>query len=136
MRSRTYSDLQCLTTFEDRYDYLHLDGDVGASTFGFDRFMNQQFYSSREWRGARREVLIRDNGCDLGIRDRVIHDRVYIHHMNPMRPEDLTNFNPDVIDPEYLICVTLATHNAIHYGDASLLLRLPPERKPGDTLLW
>lgn len=136
MKTLTYSELQGLSTFEERYGYLRLGGTVGADTFGFDRLLNQQFYASREWKGARREVIIRDEGCDLGIRDRVIHDRVYIHHMNPMRPEDLYEFNEDVLNPEYLICVTHRTHNAIHYGDDSLLLRLPPERRPGDTRLW
>lgn len=135
-RSRSYSELRRLSTFEERYAYLRIGGNVGVETFGFDRFLNQQFYASREWKTARRDTIARDLGCDLGISDRVIYDRIYIHHMNPMRAVDLTEFNPDVLDPEFLICVTHRTHNAIHYGDDSLLLRLPPERRPGDTNLW
>lgn len=136
MRIRTYSELRQLPTFEERYNYLRLGGAVGADTFGFERIRNQQFYASREWKLARRDVIARDLGCDLAIRDRSINDRVYIHHMNPMRPEDLEEFNEDVLNPEYLICVTHKTHNAIHFGDESQLLRLPPERRPGDTNLW
>lgn len=134
--TKSYSELQGLTSFEERYAYLRLGGAVGAETFGFDRILNQRLYSSREWKSVRRDVILRDAGCDLGILDRVIHDRVYIHHMNPMRPRDLHVFNADVLNPEFLICVTHKTHNAIHYGDDTLLLRLPPERRPGDTRLW
>ena len=136
MRHRRYSDLRRLETFEDRYDYLALRGEVGKATFGFDRWMNQAFYSSREWKRARRDVIARDNGCDLGIPGREIHRGLLVHHMNPMTVDDLTQGLDWVIDPEFLICTSLATHNAIHYGDASLLPQPPVERRPGDTKLW
>ena len=135
---RTYSQLQRFTTFEERFDYLKLEGGVGEETFGHDRYLNQEFYRSFLWRRARNLVIARDYGCDLGIEGREIHDRVYVHHMNPLNPVDIMDdFNPDVIDPEYLICVTHRTHNAIHYGDQRLLQRADPiVRRPGDTKLW
>lgn len=135
--TRTYSDLSCLASFEERFHYLKLDGAVGDSTFGFDRYLNQEFYKSFLWRRARNIVIARDYGCDLGIEGREIHDKVYVHHMNPMRPEDITHSNLDIINPEYLICVTHDTHNAIHYGDERLLKRRQlVVRRPGDTKLW
>lgn len=133
---RTVTELFRLKTFEDRYEYLKLGGSVGADTFGFDRYLNQRFYRSREWKSVRNEVIIRDNGCDLGIDDREILDRIIIHHMNPMASSDLEDYNPDVLNPEYLITTTHVTHNAIHYGDRQLLVTLPPERKPNDTIPW
>lgn len=133
---RTYSELRRLETFEERYRYLRLVGQVGDPTFGFDRWMNQQFYRSREWRSLRQHIILRDEGCDLAVRGFEIHDRVIIHHMNPMVPQDLVQGNLDVLDPEYLICVTHPTHNAIHYGDESLLPRPLVDRRPGDTKLW
>lgn len=133
---RTYSELMRLGTFEQRYEYLALRGQVGEMTFGFDRYMNQQFYTSREWRSVRNEVIVRDNGCDLGIEGYEIHKGLYIHHMNPMTADDIKHGNPDILEPEYLITCTHQTHNAIHYGDKSLL-NVPREpRRPGDTKLW
>lgn len=133
---RTYSDLRSIESFEDRYRYLALRGEVGKATFGFDRYLNQDFYTSREWRTARRTVIIRDNGCDMGMDGWEIHDGLYVHHMNPMTADDILNGNPDILNPEYLITVTLETHNAIHYGDERLLPRPPVKREPGDTKLW
>lgn len=135
--TRSYSELSKLGGFIERYDYLALNGQVGEPTFGWERFLNQKFYNSVEWKSARRLVIIRDNGCDLGIEGHELHSRVYIHHMNPMRPDQLKNFDPSVLDPEYLISVSHNTHNAIHYGDASHLVNtIPVERRPGDTKLW
>jgi hypothetical protein len=133
---RTYSELRRLDTFEERYRYLALRGNVGASTFGFDRYMNQMFYRSTQWRQIRHHVIARDNGCDLGIDGYDIHDRIYIHHMNPMTVEDISHGDDDILDPEYLITTTHRTHNAIHYGDETLLPRRLVERRPGDTRLW
>lgn len=133
---RTYSELRLLETFEERYRYLRLRGSVGDSTFGFDRYINQQFYRSRQWKQMRQAVIARDLACDLGVRGHDIYDRVYIHHMNPMRVDDFKTGTEDILNPEYLISTTHRTHNAIHYGDMHLLPRVPPERKPGDTKLW
>lgn len=136
---RTYSELRRLSTFEDRYRYLRLSGIVGESTFGFDRYLNQMFYQSGEWKRARNRVIIRDNGCDLGIEGREIQGSIIIHHMNPVPVEELRfrgyNFE-DLLDPEYLISTVLNTHNAIHYGDERLLLRDPIERTRNDTCPW
>lgn len=136
MRLRRYSELLRLGTFEERFDYLSLKGRVGESTFGFDRWINQQFYTSRQWRQVRNEVIVRDGGCDLGIEGYEIHDRIYIHHMNPMTVNQIESGDPSILDPEFLISVTHNTHNAIHYGDASLLPKPLVDRKPGDTKLW
>lgn len=133
---RTYSGLRSLRSFEDRFRYLALRGTVGRDTFGFDRYMNQAFYTSREWRHVRNEVIARDYGCDLGHEDHPIHDRIYIHHMNPMVVDDIVHGNDDILDPEYLISTTHRTHNAIHYGDEKLLPRQLVERRAGDTRLW
>jgi hypothetical protein len=133
---RTYSELKRFGTLEERFDYLKLRGQVGRSTFGFDRYMNQQFYTSREWRQVRQKVIIRDNGCDLGIEGFEIHSGLYIHHMNPMTVKDISSGDPSILEPEFLITVTQQTHNAVHYGDVSLLTRRIIERKPGDTKLW
>lgn len=125
-----------LETFEERYRYLRLKGAVGRETFGFDRYLNQKFYASREWKNVRDEVIVRDDGCDLGIQGYEIHDRIYIHHMNPMTLQDVIHGRESNLNPEYLITVTHNTHNAIHYGDESLLPKPLIERRPGDTKLW
>lgn len=132
----TYTELAKRTDFLARYRYAKLGGELGVATFGFDRYLNQAFYSSREWKRVRDIVIIRDDGCDLGIPGRIIHDRVLVHHMNPITVRDLTDFNPDILDPEYLICVSTKTHNAIHFGDENQLPRDFVERFPGDTTLW
>lgn len=133
---RTYSHLIRLPTFEERFQYLKLPGVVGDSTFGFDRYLNQALYRSKQWRSARDKVIIRDNGCDLGIEDRVIFDKIVIHHMNPITVDDIESANEIIFDPEFLICTTTITHRAIHFGDEDQLTKLPRERKPGDTKLW
>jgi hypothetical protein len=135
-RNRRYSELARLETFEDRFDYLSLGGEVGVSTFGFDRYINQQFYSSKEWRRARNVVILRDNGCDLGVLGYEIAVGLLVHHMNPVTPGDIASGAKWVLDPENLITTTLKTHNAIHYGDRSLLPKPVVERRPGDTKLW
>jgi hypothetical protein len=136
MRTRRYNELRRIDSFEERYKYLALRGEVGRSTFGFDRYINQQFYASRQWRHVRHQIIARDNGCDLGIEGYEIHDRVYIHHMNPMTVDDIIHGDESILDPEFLISVTHQTHNAIHYGDEKLLPRPLVERRPGDTKLW
>ena len=133
---RTYSELITLPTFEERYEYLKLGGVVGEETFGFDRHLNQSFYRSREWKSIRDKVIVRDCGCDLGIEGREIHGRIYIHHMNPVMAKDVIEQTKFLLDPEYLICVTYDTHNAIHYGDESLLVVAPIERTKNDTCPW
>jgi hypothetical protein len=133
---RTYTGLLQYHTFEDRFRYLRLRSSVGRSTFGFDRYLNQRFYTSTEWRHVRNQVIARDNGCDLGIEDREIVDRIYIHHMNPMTVEDIEHGNEDILNPDFLISVSHLTHNAIHYGDENLLRKPLVERRPGDTKLW
>lgn len=133
---RTFTELSELNTFVERFDYLSLRGVVGESTFGYERHRNQKFYRSREWRVIRDEVITRDYGLDLGIPGFEIYDRPIIHHMNPMVVEDLVHANEDILNPEYLITVTHRTHNAIHYGDRSLLALPVVERRPGDTRLW
>lgn len=136
MKIRTYKEMIKFPTYEQRFEYLRLDGSVGVATFGFDRYLNQRFYKSREWLDARRDVIARDLGCDLGISDRIIFDSILIHHMNPITPEDIEDRNEDILNPDYLVCVSHATHNAIHFSDRSKLVNLPVERKPGDTKLW
>ena len=133
---RCYNDLRLRRTFEDRYEYLKLGGEVGATTFGFDRWINQQFYQSREWQMARQQVVLRDNGCDLGVHGYDIETSLLVHHMNPVTVEDIENGVEWILDPEFLITTTKKTHNAIHYGDSSLLPQPPVVRKPGDTRLW
>lgn len=133
---RTYSELSKLTTFEDRYNYLRLDGFVGEETFGFDRYLNQLFYTSQKWRSIRDFVIIRDNGCDLGVEGYEIHGKIIIHHMNPITVSDIINETEYLLDPEFLISTTHNTHNAIHYGDEKLLITGPIERKPNDTCPW
>lgn len=133
---RTYRELCRLDTFEERYRYLALRGTLGLETFGFDRWVNQRFYKSREWLRSRDEVILRDNGCDLGMPGYEIHSGLIVHHMNPITLSDLEDGDDWIIDPEFLVCTSLRTHNAIHYGDESLLPRGPIERKVGDTTLW
>lgn len=133
---KTYSELIRFPTFIERYEYLKLDGHVGVETFGFDRYMNQRFYHSDEWRSIRDYVIARDLGRDLAMDGYDIYDKIYIHHMNPITQMDIVNFNADMIDPEFLICTTHNTHNAIHYGNASLLITGPIERRPNDTCPW
>lgn len=133
---RTYRDLRPLRTLEERFHYLALGGQVGYTTFGFDRWMNQKFYTSRQWRSVRNLVIDRDRGCDLGIEGFELHDRVYIHHMNPMTPDDIKHGEGRILDPEFLISASHNTHNAIHYGDEKLLPRVRKERTTGDTKLW
>lgn len=136
MTRLSHSEMVRLNTFEQRFEYLKLRGTVGTSTFGFDRWINQAFYKSAQWKHIRSVVIARDNGCDLGADGHPIHDRVLIHHMNPMRPEDFEEDSPDNLNPEYLITVSHRTHNAIHYGDARLLPKPYVPRRPGDTQLW
>lgn len=131
-----YSELIQLPTFEERYRYLKLDGKVGVETFGFDRYLNQMLYKNPKWKSARDKVIIRDNGCDLGIEDRDIQGKIYVHHMNPISIEDIENESEFLFDPEYLICSSHTTHNAIHYGDESLLILDPVERTKNDTCPW
>lgn len=133
---RTYSELSRIDTFEERYKYLQLRGEVGWATFGFDRYMNQQFYKSSEWRHVRQFVIARDMGCDLGVEGYEIFDRIYIHHINPMTVENIVHGDGEILDPEFLISTTHKTHNAIHYGDERLLPRPHVDRTPGDTKLW
>lgn len=133
---RSYSELNRFESFEDRFDYLKLRGSVGESTFGFDRWMNQALYHSKLWKDVRSHVIVRDDGCDLGIDGYEIYSGLIVHHMNPILVDDLRLNDDNVFNPEYLITTSLQTHNAIHYGDASLLPRGPIERKRGDTKLW
>ena len=133
---KRYSALRRFETFEERYRYLSLGGIVGRATFGSDRYLNQMFYTSSEWKRVRRDVILRDEGCDLGVPGREIFDKVYIHHMNPITVEDIVHGNDAIFDPEFLICVSHRTHNAIHYGDESQLPRIFTPRSPGDTKLW
>jgi len=133
---RTYSELSKIKSFEDRFRYLQLNGKVGVETFGFDRFMNQAFYQSVEWKRIRDIVIMRDNGCDLGVNGHEIYGRITIHHMNPVLPRDIESHSDLLMNPEYLICTTHNTHNAIHFSNESLLPKDPIERKPNDTCPW
>ncbi len=133
---RTYREVRRFDTLEERFKYLSLRGNVGDSTFGFDRWVNQQFYKSKQWRDLRHFVIARDEGCDLGVPGYEIHIRPAIHHMNPMVVADITSGDSAILDPEYLIMTSHQTHNAIHYGDEKLLPRPPVERTAGDTRLW
>lgn len=133
---RCYRELRRLPTFEERYEYLRVGGLIGESTFGFERYLNQMLYTSQQWKKIRDQAIIRDNGCDLGMEDFPISGPIIIHHMNPITVEQIEESASEIFDPEYLICVSKRTHNAIHYGDKSLLPQLPVERMPGDTCLW
>ena len=137
MSIKTYSELITLPTFIDRYRYLKLEGQVGKETFGFDRWLNQNFYhSDDEWRSVRDRVIIRDNGCDLAIPEREIRTKIFVHHMNPITKEDIIRRSKYLLDPEYLICMTKRTHDAIHYGNEDLLIEDPIARKMYDTCPW
>ena len=133
---RTYSELITIPTFEERYEYARLGGKVGEDTFGFDRYLNQIFYKSDAWRKTRDYVIIRDMGCDLAVEGREIHGRIYVHHMNPITIEDIVRETDFLLDPEFLVCTMKNTHDAIHYGDKSLLLTDPIERSKNDTCPW
>lgn len=136
-RIRNIFDLQKLETFEDRFEYLRCNAPVASETFGYDRWLNQKFYRSRVWKNARDITIIRDNGCDLGVPGYEIQGRIYIHHMNPITVDDIIDENPDIANPNYLICVSFETHQALHYGDInSLPSNQVIERLPGDTTLW
>ena len=133
---RTFKELSRLPTFEERYAYLRMNGAVGKETFGFDRILNQKFYTSAEWKRIRDFVIVRDNGCDLGAEGHEIYGKILIHHMNPISLDDLAAHSDILLDPENLICTTHETHNAIHYGDDSLLPKPPIERRRFDTCPW
>lgn len=133
---RTYRELITIPTFEERYEYLKLNGRIGDTTFGNARYLNQQFYTSEEWRRIRNEIILRDGGHDLAMWDREITGRIYIHHMNPITAEDIICHSDYLVNPDYLICVSKLTHDAIHYGDKSLLQEDYVERKPYDTCPW
>ena len=133
---KTYSELIKLPTFEERFEYLRLDGVVGEETFGFDRYLNQIFYRSQKWKSIKNKVIVRDLGRDLGVEGYEIYGRIIVHHMNPIDTNDIRRESDFLIDPEYLICTTHNTHNAIHYGDESLLIKAPVERTKYDTCPW
>ncbi len=133
---KTYSELITFPTFEERYRYLRIGGRVGEETFGFDRYLNQEFYRSKEWKSVRDFVIVRDNGCDLGIEGRDILGKILVHHMNPLTMDDILSRSKFLLDPEYLICTVKNTHDAIHYGDESLLIKAPIERRKNDTCPW
>lgn len=134
--NRCYSELITLPTFIERFRYLKLDGSVGMDTFGHDRWLNQVLYRSSEWKHFRNGIIVRDNGCDLGDEDRPIFGKILIHHINPLTIEDVLNRDPKIFDEENVICTQLITHNAIHYGDESILYQEPITRKPNDTCPW
>ena len=136
MNKKNYNEMIQLQTFVDRYEYLRLGGVIGLSTFGFDRWINQRFYKSQEWKNAREFVITRDEGCDLAIPGYEIYSGLIVHHMNPVTLDNVLHGEESLIDPQYLICTSLKTHNAIHYGDGLLLPRGPVVRKSGDTKLW
>ena len=133
---RTYTELLTFNTFEERFEYLKLGGIVGEETFGFDRYLNQMFYRSKEWRSLRNKIIARDNGCDLAMRGYEMYERIYIHHMNPINADDIINRSEYVLNPDYLVCVSFDTHNAIHYGNEDILIPRFIERTPNDTCLW
>lgn len=133
---RSYSELRQIPTYKERYDYLRLGGKVGESTFGFDRYLNQALYRDSEWKRLRNKIILRDNGCDMGLADYEIGGRIIIHHLTPITELDILERNPCLFDEDNLVCVSHKTHEAIHYGDESLLDILPKERKPGDTCPW
>lgn len=136
MKIRTYSELAELASFDERFRYLQLKGQVGSDTFGFDRYLNQALYRSREWKDIRNHVILRDNGCDLGVEGFELHSNIIIHHMNPITVEDIVNRNSQILNPEFLICVSHKTHNAIHYGDSNSIIKEPIQRTPNDTCPW
>jgi len=133
---RTYSKLITLPTFQERFEYLALGGQVGHSTFGTDRYLNQKFYTSREWRRLRHQIIVRDEACDLGIPGLDIYGSIYVHHINPITIDDIENNYDILLDPEFLICTSYNTHQAITFGNKNNLFKLPTERRKGDTKLW
>jgi hypothetical protein len=134
---KTYTELSKLQTYEERFEYLSLNGKVGEDTFGFDRYLNQQLYKSKEWKTVRDEVILRDNGCDLGMEDYDIFGTIHVHHMNPLTSDDIINSTEYLLNPEYLICVSIDTHNAIHYGNKDYLERKKIiTRTPNDHCPW
>ena len=133
---RTYSEMITLKTYEERFDYLKIGGQVGLETFGYDRYLNQILYNTKQWKKFRREIIIRDNACDLACEGYEINYRILVHHINPITVEDIINRNPMIFDPENAITTTHRTHNAIHYGDKNLLILQPVERTPNDTCPW
>lgn len=136
MMKKTYKELSRLQTLDERFEYLKMGGIIGIETFGFDRYLNQSFYRSDAWKKVRNQVIIRDDGCELGLDGYEIQGGIVIHHMNPITEEDIVNRNPDIFNPDYLICCSKRTHNAIHYGDKELLPRDYVERQRGDTCPW
>lgn len=133
---RRYSELIRLPSYDERFEYLRIGGAIGESTFGFDRYLNQTFYTSKEWRSIRRNVIVRDNGCDMAHPDYSIGNRIVIHHLNPITIEDIESGNPEILNPDFLVCVSDLTHKAIHFGDSELLPKPLIERKPFDTCPW
>ena len=133
---KSYSELSKIKTYKDRFNYLKIGGDLGTATFGFDRYLNQSFYNLREWKKVRAEIIVRDNGCDMGIEGYEIVGKILVHHINVVTLDDLKNKREKLLDPEYLITTSMNTHNAIHYGDEGLLILTPIERSPNDTKLW
>lgn len=136
MKIKTYLELIMIPTFEERFEYLKIGGRIGEQTFGSDRYYNQRFYRSSEWKRVRNEIILRDNGCDLGCPDRPIPGKIIIHHLNPIIIDDIDLGSEYLLNPDYLICVSHNTHNALHYGDKSLLPKDPVERRPYDTCPW
>lgn len=133
---KSYSELVRYPTFDERFDYLKLAGQVAHTTFGYDRYVNQGFYMSLDWKRARRDVIVRDNGCDLGMPGYEIYSELIVHHMNPMTVDDIVHHEDWILDPEFLICTTKKTHNALHFGNESLLPDVVTARTPNDTKLW
>lgn len=133
---KRYSDLKKFSTYEERFEYLKLDGSIGADTFGFDRYLNQALYKSKEWQDARRSVILRDNGRDLGVEDMLIPGKIFIHHINPITQDDIINRSDSLFDPENLICVSHETHNALHYGSERPKRGIITKRSINDTIPW
>lgn len=136
MSTKTYSELITIPTFKERFEYLQLRGSVGKDTFGYDRYLNQVLYNSTEWKELRNRIIIRDNGCDLACEGYDINSRILIHHLNPITIDDIISRSRKIFDPDNLVCVSHSTHNAIHYGDASLLVTEPVARTKNDTCPW
>lgn len=133
---KSYSELIRIPSFEERFRYLKEDGQVGHETFGSKRYLNQRFYTSREWKQVRNQIIIRDLGADLACPDRIIVGSIYIHHMNPISPDDIDKYYESLLNPEFLVCASFDTHNALHYGDENLLIKDPVIRRPNDTCPW
>jgi hypothetical protein len=133
---RTYTELRRIASFEDRFKYLAVHSSIGIATFGFERWLNQAFYTSATWRTCRHIVIARDLGCDLGVEGYEVHDKIIVHHMNPVTVQQVEDRDPSIFDPEFLISVSHNTHNAVHYGNEKLLAKPLVERRPNDTRLW